>query len=272
MPQLAAEALALQRQGRLIEAVERLKLAVEAAPGRADLLNDLGNLYQDLGDQDAAMACYRRAVRMQPDLVAAHQNLGYLFFNFGEPDEALAHYEQALRLAPSPMNRLLSAMVLPVVYDSADEVERWRKRFEEGICRLANEGVQIDTTRTLIPTDFFLAYQGRNDRDLVHNLSRIYRGVNLCPVAGRAARGRRIKVGFLSAYFRDHTIGRLNLGRIRHLARDQFEVTAIYLGRHSDEMTRAFTQAADCFVNRTARSRGGEAADRRIGPGYPAVY
>jgi uncharacterized protein (TIGR03032 family) len=261
VPQLAAEASLLHRQGRVFEALERLKRAVEAAPDRADLLNDLGNLYQDLGDQDAAMGCYRRALAARPDLVAAHQNLGYLLFNYGEPDEALAHYAEASRLAPSPINRLLSAMVLPVIYDSAEEVERWRKRFADEVERLVQEGVQIDTTRTLVPTDFFLAYHGRNDRDLVRNLGRIYRGVDLCPASVRRSQGGRIKVGFLSAYFRDHTLGRLNLGRIQHLDRSRFEVTVIYLGRQEDAMTRAFAQAADRFV---VVPRDVEAARRQI--------
>jgi len=37
-----------------------------------------------------------------------------------------------------------------VIYDSTEEVDRWRNRFAEGVGRLAEEGVQIDTSRTLI--------------------------------------------------------------------------------------------------------------------------
>jgi uncharacterized protein (TIGR03032 family) len=258
--QLAVEASLLRRQGRWIETLQRLKLAAEAAPGRADLLNDLGNLYQELGDQDAAMASYRRAVQVQPGFVAAHQNLGYLSYNYGEPEEALRHYEQAQHLAPAPMNRLLAATVLPVVYDSTADIGRWREHFTAGVRQLADEGVRIDTTRSLLPTPFFLAYQGLNDRDVACLLGRIPQGLDLCE-PGAPSRGRRLKVGFLSAYFRDHTIGRLNLGRIRHLARDRFEVTVIYAGLRADEKTRIFAQVADRFL---AVTREVEAARRQI--------
>jgi uncharacterized protein (TIGR03032 family) len=246
---------------RPIERLQRLKSAVEAAPGRADLLNDLGNLHQELGDQDAAMACYRRAVQADPGYLPARQNLGYLLYNFGEPEEAETHYQEAQRLAPSPMNRVLAATLLPVVYDSAEEVRRWRQRFRQGVRSLADEGVRIDTTRTLLPTPFFLAYQGGNDRELMRDLGRIYQGVDMAGPPRPAPSGRRIRVGFLSAYFRDHTIGRLNLGRIRHLDRQQFEVAVIYAGRHGDEMTRAFAQAADRFL---AVPREVESARRQI--------
>jgi predicted O-linked N-acetylglucosamine transferase (SPINDLY family) len=141
-------------------------------------------------------------------------------------------------------------MVLPVVYDSTDDLMRWRTRIAEVVGRLADDGVQNDTTRSLVPTNFFVAYQGENDAALARDLGRIYRGVDLCNRSSspQAAHGSRIRVGFVSAYFRDHTIGRLNLGRIQHLARDQFDVTVISAGRHRDDTARAFQQAADRFV------------------------
>jgi predicted O-linked N-acetylglucosamine transferase (SPINDLY family) len=55
-------------------------------------------------------------------------------------------------------------------------------------------------------------------------------------------------VGFLSAYFRDHTIGRLNLGRIERLPRDRFEVIILAVGRHEDEFARKFAATADKYV------------------------
>ena len=59
---------------------------------------------------------------------------------------------------------------------------------------------------------------------------------------------RTIRVGFLSAYFRDHTIGRLNLGRIQHLDRERFEVVVLAAHAADDPVARAFEAAADRFV------------------------
>src|SRR5262249_14900040 len=97
-------------------------------------------------------------------------------------------------------------------------------------------------------TNFFAAYQGENDCELNRNLGRIYQGVDMCGCRRFAGSHGRLRVGFLSAYFRDHTIGRLNLGRIKHLPRDQFEVVVLSVGRHHDSIATAFFKAADKFV------------------------
>src|SRR5262249_16872625 len=55
--------------------------------------------------------------------------------------------------------------------------------------------------------------------------------------------------GFLSAYFRDHTIGRLNLGRIEQLSGGRLEIVVLSVGEHRDEMASAFREAADRFVS-----------------------
>ena len=49
---------------------------------------------------EEAVASYERAVRLQPDLVAAHANLGNAFVRRGKPLEALTHYQRALRYTP----------------------------------------------------------------------------------------------------------------------------------------------------------------------------
>ncbi len=138
------------------------------------------------------------------------------------------------------------ATALPVVYKSCDDVRRWRRRLEDGVRQLADEGLKIDTTNTLNPTTFFLAYQGENDREVMRQLGQIYQGVHL--VSGPRGRRSEAGVGFLSAYFRDHTIGRLNLGRIQHLSRAKFEVTVIAVGHARDGVVEAFERAADRFV------------------------
>ena len=250
-----------------VSAIQSLEAAVAQAPARADLLIELGNHCQESGDQVAALRWYRLAAAVQPDCVAAHQNLGYLLLNQGETDLALKHYARAETLQPHPMNRLLASAGLPVIYESMQDLTQRRRRLEMCLDELAKQQIQINTEQTTVPTSFLFAYQGLNDREVMQDFARSLHGSELCAVSPRVAeiprgvtwseltasrpmkRSGRIRVGFLSRYFRDHTIGRLNLGRIQRLSRDDFEVTVLSPGTFHDEVAQAFEQAADRFVN-----------------------
>jgi protein O-GlcNAc transferase len=96
-----------------------------------------------------------------------------------------------------------------------------------------------------VPTNFFAAYQGCNDRDLHANLGRIYSGPN---VAQNPSSRERPRIGIVSALLRDHTIGRLNLGRIERLDRERFEVVVCAAGQIRDPLAQAFQRTADRFV------------------------
>ncbi len=106
-------------------------------------------------------------------------------------------------------------------------------------------------------TPFFLAYQGMNDRDLMAGLAAIHRRAtptldfaapHCRDAAARPPDEGPIRVGFLSAFFHRHTVGKLNLGLVRGLARGRFSVTLLRFPGPDDPMSRAFHEAADRVV------------------------
>lgn len=242
------QALSLQRERRMPEALQLLQQAATARPLAAEIWNHLGNALQDAGRQEEALEQYRRAAIADPKFGPGLQNLGYVLVAQGHTDEGVAFLRQAQQVQPADVNHVLIATALPVVYESVDDVRARRERLANGVQKLVDDDLTIDTTNTLVPTNFFAAYQGENDRDLHANLGRIYRGVDLCWGRKIEHAGSRLRIGFLSAYLRDHTIGRLNLGRVQHLPRKQFEVVVLSVGQHEDEMAQAFRKAADKFV------------------------
>ena len=243
-----SHALALQGASRAGEALALLRRAAEARPDSAEILNHLGNAFQDSGDQVQALTCYQRAAAADPGFAPALQNLGYLLVQRGRTDDGLEHLRAADRVNPAPVNKALIATALPVVYESAGDVAARREQLEGKVGELAAEGFEIDTTATLIPTNFFLAYQGLDDRPIHENLGRIYHGPDLAGQASGNGGGGRPRVGFLSAYFRDHTIGRLNVGRIEGLPSERFETILLTVGRRSDPLAARFHEAAERVV------------------------
>ncbi|MCC6508523.1 MAG: TIGR03032 family protein [Pirellulaceae bacterium] len=248
-----AEAIAIARtfhaRGQLEQAADSYEAAIALSKASAPLLVDLGNLRQDQGNQPAALVCYERALQADRFCVAALQNLGYLLFNMGEAEKAHDVYERLIEQDPSPLNRLLASSVLPVVYDSQADIDYWRNRQMRILQELNATGGQADATSTLVPTVFFAAYQGLSDRPLMEMRARAIKGRDFTQAIPRGPRpdGRR-RVAFMSAYFRDHTIGRLNIQRLEQLSRQNLHLTIIYTGGARDEMVDRFERAADQFV------------------------
>ena len=87
-------------QGTLEEAVACYRRALELQPNFADAYYNLGIALHSQGKPDEAIACYRQALRFKPDFVAAHNNLGNALETQGKPDEAAACFRRALELNP----------------------------------------------------------------------------------------------------------------------------------------------------------------------------
>jgi predicted O-linked N-acetylglucosamine transferase (SPINDLY family) len=126
-------------------------------------------------------------------------------------------------------------------------MQHLRRELEENVDQMIADQLKIDVTSASAPTNFYSAYQGLNDRDLQMKLARLLDAPS--PKLRSLPRNdRRIRIGFISRHFRNHTIGRLNLGTIRHLPRDQFEITVISVGAYDDAFSHAFRDAADHYV------------------------
>ena len=59
-----------------------------------------GNVLENMGRKDEALAQFRKAVSIDPNHVQAHNKLGYMLYRLGRADEAMTHYQRALALKP----------------------------------------------------------------------------------------------------------------------------------------------------------------------------
>jgi Tfp pilus assembly protein PilF len=62
--------------------------------------NNLGLVFDEKGQVEAAIAVYDRALQVQPAYAEAHNNLGNALCRVGRVHEAIAHYQKALELVP----------------------------------------------------------------------------------------------------------------------------------------------------------------------------
>ncbi|MDP8234743.1 MAG: tetratricopeptide repeat protein [Candidatus Erginobacter occultus] len=94
--------LAIQyyRAGRIDEAEEQFRKAIEIDPLYPEASNNLGHLYYARGRNEDARALYLRAIGINPRYAEAYCNLGVLCVTTGNPDEGLAHFQKAVELNP----------------------------------------------------------------------------------------------------------------------------------------------------------------------------
>ena len=89
--------IALQKLGRLDEAIIRHRQAIQQMPMIADVHNNLGSVLQEQGKLDEAAASYEHALRLKPGYVDALTNLGLVLLALGKIDESIARQEEVVR-------------------------------------------------------------------------------------------------------------------------------------------------------------------------------
>jgi predicted O-linked N-acetylglucosamine transferase (SPINDLY family) len=93
--------VALQELGKLDEAVAHLREALALQPGFAEAYYNLANVLKAQGRLEEAVTHYRQTVALKPGIVEAHINLANALREQDKREEALAHYRQALALKPN---------------------------------------------------------------------------------------------------------------------------------------------------------------------------
>ncbi|HTN94418.1 MAG TPA: tetratricopeptide repeat protein [Gallionella sp.] len=245
------------KQDRLSEAETRYRKALEIKPDYAEAHNNLGVTLFKLGRFPEAESCYRKALEIRPDYAEAHNNLGTALQNQGQTGSALSSYRRAMELQPQMLQYAISAnLLLPVIPDSLASIAEWRDRYQNGIAALKTiRGKLEDPGDKLASPSFYLAYHNADNRPMMEALCGLFRAriPDLTYTAPHVqgwrlsiAEGQRIRVGFLSEYLCEHTIGNLYQGYIRHLDRDRFEVVVIHTkGTRQDAFRRNLDELAD---------------------------
>jgi predicted O-linked N-acetylglucosamine transferase (SPINDLY family) len=243
----------LARRGDAAGAISVLEAALAIRPDDAQVLNSLAAIRQAQGDTDDAIAIYRRAICGDPAAIPARQNLGLALAFQGKMRDAEQTLGDVCAKGATPAAQVALATLLPPIYQSREELLNWRRRYIDGLASLHQRGVQVDLMQEQPTPPFLLAYQGFNDRELQEQYARLHRAseVRRTSVRSPASGGRR-RIGFVSAFFREHTVGRLTQGLIRHLDRRRFEVvvasTAVRRASADDEVASDIRAHADLFI------------------------
>ncbi len=248
-------------------AFEHAEAAVRADPRLTDAHLLLGDLYRKKRDAAGMRKSFSDAVASSPRNVRALNAYAEFLAGVGETREGREEYRRIALDNPGDLKAALGAnLLLPAVYRGVDDLERWRADYVEGLAALegSRERFGFRNPREAMLqarwTNFYLAYQGREDRELQSRFGDFMLGVlrepmaallrPRVPVAGRD----RIRVGFCSHFFFNCTVGRYFASWVTRLDRSRFEVYVYYTNEWMADDTRVIAAAADEFRHLPGRS------------------
>jgi protein O-GlcNAc transferase len=200
---------ALNAAGRYSEAAEACLEAVRLRPDMSAACNNLGNAFRGQGLLDESIDAYRRALALAPGFADAHHNLGSVLKETGRIGEAIAAYRAALDARPGfseARHHLVNTVHYDPEYDAGALGREARLWHERHGAPLGRPG---------------LAHANDRHPD------------------------RRLRLGYVSADFREHPVG-LNLLPL-FAAHDhrQFEVFCYSGVTRPDPLTDRFRERAD---------------------------
>jgi Flp pilus assembly protein TadD len=76
------------------------RMTIARNPDSSMAYNNLGTIFLEKGDLDAATGCFQKALSIQPDSPNAHFNLGQILCHQNRLDEAVPHFLKVLELQP----------------------------------------------------------------------------------------------------------------------------------------------------------------------------
>jgi predicted O-linked N-acetylglucosamine transferase (SPINDLY family) len=196
--------LALMALGRLEEARLSFEQALYLQPDLAEAHNNLGLALLNQSRVAKARLRFERALELRPDLADAQNNLGLACDAQGEPDQALASFESAVRIDPGHFGALTNlANACKDQGRAAEAIAFYRKA-------LASRPDDAAVHSNLLLAMQYLP--GALPEEILAE-ARCYARQHAEPSPGaiephprRSPAGRRLRIGYVSADFREHPV------------------------------------------------------------------
>jgi predicted O-linked N-acetylglucosamine transferase (SPINDLY family) len=227
------------------EAITYFRRIVDANPQQAQGQLNLGNALAEVGKLEEAKACMSRALELMPNWLPALVNLGHLLQQSGEIDRALELLERAVAQNPKQANALVS---LGNVHKDAARLTAAIECYERAV-QVRPDFAAADSNRI-----FALGLHPDYTAEAIFQQQRLWDRRHAAPLAklrkphdNDKEPDRRLRIGYVSADFRDHAVGRNILPLIREHDREQFEVMLYSNVDKSDGMTQLFRAGCDAW-------------------------
>ncbi|MEH1911368.1 O-linked N-acetylglucosamine transferase, SPINDLY family protein [Nostoc sp.] len=246
-------------------AIPYYKKYLSSCPHQIDYYLKLSDVLYKTGQMQAAIETLQNGISHCPQaeelyfwlIIRLKQSHNYL--------EARNFAQQVTEKFPENyVFKMLSHLMLPEIYDTPEEIDTYREWFQHGLEKLIQEITMNNPDqqkKALIGishhTNFFLAYQGKNDLvlqqqygRLVHQImAAIYpQWIQARPISS-ISNHRRIKIGYLSYFLCSWSGTVLFLNWLKYADNQKFEIYSYHIGHQIDAATQLFQSYSTKFYH-----------------------
>ena len=242
--------------GDTAAAIASCEAALARQPDLHEAWHNLGCLWMEQGEMAKARHCFEQVLQRRSDQLAAHQNLGHVLEVMGQSQAALAAYARALELDPSATSTFLQHEKLR--FSLADweaygeRTAALRERIRAHLQDPEAPPLLPLTVHTLpLPPALRTAVARRWGECKAASVRPLLPAGGFPPPGPPAP---RLHLGYLSADFRQHPVGTLIHQVFQHHDRSRFHITAYALVAADDAYTASVREGCDAFVDLSALS------------------
>jgi predicted O-linked N-acetylglucosamine transferase (SPINDLY family) len=233
---------ALQDKGRLDEAIVACRHALVLHTGYPEAHNNLANALRAKGELPEALAALRQAIALQPDNPAGHCNLGITLAEMGQFDEAIAAYRQAITIQP----------LMSVAHNNLGGVLKEMGRLDEAIVAYQQAlSIRADYSSAHSNLVLTMHYPPGLEASVIAEEHRRWNRLHAEPLrpfiqphANERSPDRRLRIGYVSPDFRDHSVAYFLEGLLEHHDPAQVEVFCYADVANPDAVTARMEQFA----------------------------
>jgi protein O-GlcNAc transferase len=232
--------------GLFEQAVECLQHLTSLVPESFESWVHLGCAFHGMGKPFEAVAALTTAIQLNPSLPEAHFNLGRSLSQLGRFQEAAAALEQVLRLSPD------DAETLSLLINQCQHAALW-DRCEELTPRVLDLVKDCDPKNLqapfgLVEPSSFISLSSPTSLELQWRCARSWAMARFPtdpnPFPATARTGEKIRLGYVSADFRQHVMGSHLVGLFEAHDRKRFEVFGYSIGPDDQSSLRRRIETA----------------------------
>ncbi|MEH2195532.1 MAG: glycosyl transferase family 1 [Nostoc sp.] len=236
---------------------------LSSCPYQIDYYLKLSNIFYKTGQMQATIETLQNGISHCPQ---AEELYFWLIIRLKQSQKYLEARNFAQEVTDKfPENyifKMLSHLMLPVIYHTPDEIDTYRAWFQHGLEKLIqtiNSPGEEKKALTGIRnhTNFFLAYQGKNDvllqqqyGQLVHQImaANYPQWIRDRPISC-ISNNQRIKIGYLSYFLCGWSGTVLFLNWLKYADNQNFEIYSYHIGHQVDPATQLFQSCSTKFYH-----------------------